>query len=248
MNNNNNNMSNMSNININGDGNNDEGYKRFLAFLASPPNSNPNTEENAGAVEGSCPHTSESESEERQQSDQATMSTTTSTSKSREETTGGSVAALISEQLGVDIGTWVDDDDGEEKSLDQLEGVHQDRSKALSRPKPKLEAKKEEDHLKSEQEEPAETKGNGRRRSSRRLSLNLSLRRSQSNKTARSSSIDLGEIAAVERPPRAGQHPDYPFENVVFQGGGAKVRIDHIDLLHLHHEPHDLTLLDLDTI
>lgn len=41
------------------------------------------------------------------------------------------------------------------------------------------------------------------------------------------------QIAAVERPPRAGVLPDYPFENAVFQGGGAKVRIDH-SFLHLY--------------
>jgi hypothetical protein len=230
MNNNNMNMNNMSNIN-NGDGNNDEGYKRFLAFLASSQDPDPNTEENAGVVDGSCPHTSETK--EREQSVQATAST--STSKSWEETAGGSVAP---EQLGVDTGTRDDDDDnddGEEKSLDQLEGVHQDRSKALSRPK--LQAKEEEDHLKSELKlEPAEMKG-AERRISRMMpsdpstsSRRLSLQRSQSNMTSRRSSIlnNLGEIAAVERPPRTGQHPDYPFENAVFQGGGAKVNIDHI--------------------
>eukprot|EP00984_Skeletonema_dohrnii_P015417 scaffold6653_cov71-Skeletonema_dohrnii-CCMP3373.AAC.5 len=60
-----------------------------------------------------------------------------------------------------------------------------------------------------------------RRPPNRRL---ISLQRSSCNMTVRSSIMinNLGETPAVERPPRAGQHPDYPFENVVFQGGGAK--------------------------
>lgn len=58
------------------------------------------------------------------------------------------------------------------------------------------------------------------------------------------------ETAAVQRPPRDGLHPDYPFENVVFQGGGAKVSFDEIYSMNcstitaLSHEQHNLTLLD----
>jgi len=192
------------------------------------PSSEPDGEEQPSNEEGKG---EEEPSKEKEEAEGKGVST----SKSWEETAGGSVAP---EQLRVDIGTRDDDDDdddGEEKSFDQLERVHQDRSKALSRPK--LQAKKEEDHLKSELKlEPAEMKG-AERRISRMMpsdpstsSRRLSLQRSQSNMTSRRSSIlnNLGEIVAVERPPRTGQHPDYPFENAVFQGGGAKVSIDHI--------------------
>ena len=162
----------MSNIN---NGDDDEGYKRFLAFLASSPN----PEEKGGPAEGSCPPP---------------------------------LIPLLSTVQ------------------------HQDRSNALSRPK--LQAKKEEKHLKSEPEklEPAEMKKGAERLPSRPLSL----QRSSCTMAPLSTNFNLlSETAAVERPPRAGQHPDYPFENVVFQGGGAKVRVDHI----IYHMT-DLTLFD----
>ncbi len=61
-----------------------------------------------------------------------------------------------------------------------------------------------------------------------------SFQRSSCTMNSLSTLNSLKQIAAVERPPRAGVHPDYPFENAVFQGGGAKVRIDHSNL-HLYY-------------
>ena len=62
----------------------------------------------------------------------------------------------------------------------------------------------------------------------RRPSRRLSLQRSSMTMAQSMTSLNSLKTAAVDRPPRDGQHPDYPFENVVFQGGGAKVSYDEI--------------------
>ena len=68
----------------------------------------------------------------------------------------------------------------------------------------------------------------GERRLERRPSRRLSLQRSTMTMAQSMTTLNSLKTAAVDRPPRDGQHPDYPFENVVFQGGGAKVSYDEI--------------------
>ena len=66
-------------------------------------------------------------------------------------------------------------------------------------------------------------KGNkavGETRSSFRLSLRESIL--SFNSSLQSRQLENPDIPHVPRPPLPGMHPDYPFENIVFQGGGAK--------------------------
>ncbi|EJK70630.1 hypothetical protein THAOC_07995 [Thalassiosira oceanica] len=55
-------------------------------------------------------------------------------------------------------------------------------------------------------------------------SLRKSLTRSilSFNSSLRARKLEGADIPNVPRPPLPGMHPDYPFENIVFQGGGAK--------------------------
>ena len=72
----------------------------------------------------------------------------------------------------------------------------------------------------------------GKKKSSYQLercpSRRLSMQRSSMTMAQSLTTLSSLETAAVQRPPRDGLHPDYPFENVVFQGGGAKVSFDEI--------------------
>ena len=55
-------------------------------------------------------------------------------------------------------------------------------------------------------------------------SLRMSLTRSilSFNSSLQARKLKTPDIPHVPRPPLQGMHPDYPFENLVFQGGGAK--------------------------
>lgn len=55
-------------------------------------------------------------------------------------------------------------------------------------------------------------------------SLRMSLTRSilSFNSSLQARKLETPDIPNVPRPPLPGMHPDYPFENLVFQGGGAK--------------------------
>ncbi|EJK62560.1 hypothetical protein THAOC_16823 [Thalassiosira oceanica] len=63
-------------------------------------------------------------------------------------------------------------------------------------------------------------KGASKTRSSLRMSLRESILSFNSSLQARQ--LENPDIPHVPRPPLPGMHPDYPFENLVFQGGGAK--------------------------
>mmetsp|Transcript_16676 Transcript_16676/g.25278 ORF Transcript_16676/g.25278 Transcript_16676/m.25278 type:complete len:234 (-) Transcript_16676:1668-2369(-) len=197
----------MSNIN---NSDKDEGYKRFLAFLASSPNQ----EKKAAAVAPPSmpmPMLNISESEDHEISAAAISLLSWEEEKNRD---------TVSESEGYIF----------EQSSHQLQRVNQDRSKALPL-KSKLKLEPAPAEMKDDDDE---RRTRTRRPPNTRLT---SLQRSSCTMTARRSIFikNLGETAAVERPPRAGQHPDYPFENVVFQGGGAKarMRIDHIYHYHM---------------
>eukprot|EP00984_Skeletonema_dohrnii_P030474 scaffold21998_cov96-Skeletonema_dohrnii-CCMP3373.AAC.2 len=97
----------------------DEGYKRFLAFLASSPNH----EEKAAAAKAppSMPMLTMSESEDHEHELSAAATLSWEEEEGKKDTVGESVG-LIFQQVGNGIGVH---GVGEGKSSDQLERVHQ---------------------------------------------------------------------------------------------------------------------------
>ena len=172
----------------------DEGYKRFLAFLASSPN---HEEENKEAAAAVAPPSS-------------------SKSILPKSTSQLNNSGLSSLPMGVEVA-----------SLSSF------KSKAQAIKSWEEEEKKDSvDELMCTSGQLGNVEDDGGKKSSYQLercpSKRLSMQRSSMTMAQSLTSLSSLKTAAVERPPRDGLHPDYPFENVVFQGGGAKVSFDEI--------------------
>lgn len=120
-----------------------------------------------------------------------------------------------------------------EKDVNSSNHVHLNPlSKTMALSKPKLDMELKEKDLKSPPKPKLEEELKEDDERATRIPSNRphNLRRSNQFMTGgiMSNVNFLEDLPAVKRPPRAGHHPDYPFENVVFQGGGAKVRVCHI--------------------
>ena len=174
----------------------DEGYKRFLAFLASSPN---HEEENKEAAAAVAPPSS-------------------SKSILPKSTSQLNNSGLSSLPMGVEVA-----------SLSSFKF----KSKAQAIKSWEEEEKKDSvDELMCTSGQLGNVVDDGGKKSSYQLercpSRRLSMQRSSMTMAQSLTTLSSLKTAAVERPPRDGLHPDYPFENVVFQGGGAKVSYDEI--------------------